>query len=567
MNTEMIPSEEKAVLWIMTSLSMVKESIISETVFDENAFIQEASSDIDGEIVEIIPGSYYEKMIQEKNEEFQSAIEEHIKKLESAPDSLTAKHALAELYFRNQDFNEAAKYCADIAAQKNDTWSYYNLGTIHLKSGNKDKAREFLNKALELAPDNIVARYNLGCSYIEDDPNKATKEFQELVKNRDDGSLIISYAHNNLGILHYTTISDKTQAIKFASDEFDKAGDVGIHNAIIMLKESMGLTIEEGQAEDSDISELIGRSGKIEELKKSIQKAASSDFAVIIQGETGSGKEIVGRAIHKCSNRKDAKMEGEDAFIAINCAELDPETMRVELFGSIKGAFTGAENRAGAFKTYSEGTIFLDEISKLSRECQTQLLRVLSSKDIRRVGGTKSETTNARIIAADSRNLEEAAELGEFSNELLGRLDVIKIQVPPLRERLEDVPILINYFLNKYTPDGKTRKAISDTTMSALKQYEWKKYNVRELENEVKRLIAMVDENVIYPRHLKKEILDKLGSKEDLEKELIKSTLQETGGNVSEAGRLLEPRGIDRNKINRLIKKHSINPNDYRPTK
>lgn len=164
------------------------------------------------------------------------------------------------------------------------------------------------------------------------------------------------------------------------------------------------------------------------------------------------------------------------------------------------------------FEIYSEGKVFLDEIGKLSKDCQARPLRVLSSKDFRRVSGTETKTTNARIIVADSEDLEEAVKKETFSRELLGRLDALKIELPALRERLEDVPDLVNHFLSIHTPEGRKRKAISDSAMSIFKGYDWEKYNIRELENEIKRLIAMVDEDVVYPRHVRKEILNGLGN-------------------------------------------------------
>jgi len=236
----------------------------------------------------------------------------------------------------------------------------------------------------------------------------------------------------------------------------------------------------------SNFEEIITKSPKFRKVLKDIEQVASTDSTVLIQGETGTGKELIARAIHNNSNRSGR------ALIKVNCAALAPELIESELFGHEKGAFTGAYNKkAGRFELAHKGTIFLDEIGELPLNLQVKLLRVLQEGEFDRLGGTKTITTDLRVIAATNRNLEKAVENGDFREDLFYRLNVFPVFMPPLRERKEDIPLLVQYFVKKYNAKtGRQIKETSEKVIKSLMEYNWPG-NVRELENIIERAVVL----------------------------------------------------------------------------
>ena len=236
----------------------------------------------------------------------------------------------------------------------------------------------------------------------------------------------------------------------------------------------------------SNFEEIITKSPKFRKVLKDIEQVASTDSTVLIQGETGTGKELIARAIHNNSNRSGR------ALIKVNCAALAPELIESELFGHEKGAFTGAYNKkAGRFELAHKGTIFLDEIGELPLNLQVKLLRVLQEGEFDRLGGTKTIKTDVRVIAATNRNLEKAVEKGDFREDLYYRLNVFPVFVPPLRERKEDIPLLVHYFVKKYaSKTGRQIKETSEKVLKSLTEYNWPG-NVRELENIIERAVVL----------------------------------------------------------------------------
>jgi len=237
---------------------------------------------------------------------------------------------------------------------------------------------------------------------------------------------------------------------------------------------------------------IIGKSEKILEIFEIIEKVARTDSTVIITGETGTGKELIARAIHKCSPRKDRP------FVPINCAAIPEQLLESEFFGYEKGAFTGAmRSRMGRIEFSNQGTLFLDEISSMSLELQAKLLRVIQEQEFERIGGLKTIKVDFRLISATNQDLKEKIKEGTFREDLFYRLNVIPINVPPLRERKSDIPILVNHFLKELREHNKTSvRGFSDKAMERLMQYHWPG-NVRELKNLVERLSVLKQQGII----------------------------------------------------------------------
>jgi two-component system, NtrC family, response regulator PilR len=236
----------------------------------------------------------------------------------------------------------------------------------------------------------------------------------------------------------------------------------------------------------NSLENIIGSSAAMEKLKQTVRTVASTASTVLIQGESGTGKELVARAVHVCSPR------ATEAFVSVNCGAFPETLLESELFGYVKGAFTGAnQNKRGLFEVADGGTIFLDEISEMTLAMQVKLLRVLQERSVRPVGSTSEISIDVRVIAATNRELDKAVAENLFREDLYYRLSVIPIRVPPLRERREDIPLLVNHFLKKYaTAAGRSILRVNVPSLAALCDYEWPG-NVRQLENTVERAVAL----------------------------------------------------------------------------
>ncbi len=246
---------------------------------------------------------------------------------------------------------------------------------------------------------------------------------------------------------------------------------------------------------------LIGRSPRMVEIYKLIGTIAATDSTVLIEGESGTGKELVARAIHQASPRRDKP------FVSINCSAFPETLLESELFGYVKGAFTGADsNKKGLFEVADRGTLFLDEIGEMTPQIQVKLLRVLQEKKFRRLGSTEEIPIDVRIVAATNRDLKQALESGGFREDLYYRLAVIPIRVPPLRERREDLPLLVNHFLQKYSQKlGKGITRVSDEAFRYIETYDWPG-NVRELENVIERAVTLEITSEVQPERLPEQV-------------------------------------------------------------
>jgi two-component system nitrogen regulation response regulator NtrX len=242
---------------------------------------------------------------------------------------------------------------------------------------------------------------------------------------------------------------------------------------------------------------MVGKSGSIEKVWDAIRRAAPTNATVLITGESGVGKELVARAIHRNSLRKD------EAFVQVNCAAIPEDLIESELFGHEKGSFTGAtEKQIGKFELAHKGTIFLDEVGDMSLRTQAKVLRVLQEGEVERIGSQKTIQVDVRVIAATNKQLEEAIEKGDFREDLYFRLSVIPIRVPSLRERPEDLEPLVHHFVTQFSADNNFRpKRFGDEALDAMRRHPWRG-NVRELKNTVERLLIMVEEDEILPEHL-----------------------------------------------------------------
>src|SRR5579863_8282951 len=236
----------------------------------------------------------------------------------------------------------------------------------------------------------------------------------------------------------------------------------------------------------NSLEHIIGKSAAIEKLKQTIRTIAATGSTVLIYGESGTGKELVARAVHTCSPR------ASEPFVSINCGAFPETLLESELFGYVKGAFTGAnQNKRGLFEVADGGTIFLDEIGEMNLTMQVKLLRVLQERTVRPVGGTTEIPIDVRVIAATNRDLEKQVAENTFREDLYYRLSVIPVSVPPLRERREDVPLLVNHFPKKYAPGaGKSIQRVNAQSLESLAGYEWPG-NVRQLENTIERAVAL----------------------------------------------------------------------------
>ncbi|MBN1350118.1 sigma-54-dependent Fis family transcriptional regulator [candidate division KSB1 bacterium] len=310
--------------------------------------------------------------------------------------------------------------------------------------------------------------------------------------------------------------------------------------------------------------DFIGKSANMLEILDQIKKIAPTNSKVLITGESGTGKEIVAHLIHQSSQRS------EQNFVKMNCAAIPEDLIESELFGVEKGAFTGAsERRDGKFKQADGGTLFLDEIGDMSLKTQTKVLRVLQDGEFERVGGKELLKTDVRIIAATNRNLKQMVAEKLFREDLYFRLHVVPIHLPPLRERIDDLPVMLDYFVAKFSRENnKPKLTIHPGVIEKLKAYPWHG-NVRELKNVIERMVIMADGAVIDVKQLPADILssqfDLKGAfsqqkalfdfREDIENQYIRFCLDQLDGNISQTARILQ---VDRTYLHRRLKK--MNP-------
>ncbi|MCU0587734.1 MAG: sigma-54 dependent transcriptional regulator [Syntrophobacteraceae bacterium] len=388
-------------------------------------------------------------------------------------------------------------------------------------------------------------------------------------------TVVIMTAH---GCIELAVQAIKLGAYDFITKPFDHETLVLNLNKALersrLLRENLRLQ-REGSCREV-FQSIVGRSARMQRVYEAIQMVAKTDLTVLITGESGTGKDLAARAIHSMSDRRDR------AFVAVNCPTVPENILESELFGYKKGAFTHAtQNKPGLFQEAHGGSIFLDEIGDISTTIQTKLLRVLQQKEIKPLGDTKSVRVDVRVIASTNRNLAEKIKSGEFREDLFYRLNVVPIMMPPLRERREDIPLLVDHLLEKHCAAlHRPRKRVSAELMTRLITAPWEG-NVRELENVVVRSILFAPDEEIQLEHagfspepargigkLAGCAVDRLPYREAKEEILrqfhedyLGDLLKRTGGNVTHAARLC---GLERQAFQQLLRRYGMRSEVFR---
>ena len=420
-----------------------------------------------------------------------------------------------------------------------------------IEDGYRVECAENAKKALSMLESN---NFNIILADIKMPGMDGLEMLKRIKSLRNDSIVIMMTA--------FATVDTAVQALKdgafdYVTKPFDP-DDLShlIRNAskqISLLEENE--VLKEKVVSLENVEDLIGNSEAMQNVLKEIESVAQSNASVIITGESGTGKELVARAIHANSPRKFFPM------VSVHCGALSESLLESELFGHEKGAFTGAVyNRKGRFEMADSGTIFLDEIATISTKMQVELLRVLESKSFVRVGGNKEITSDFRVICATNRDLKSMVEKGIFREDLFYRLNVVNINIPPLRDRIEDIPLLVDYFIKKYCLS--MNRALISIDSSALKRLEEFPFpgNIRELENMIERAIVVGNGKKISLKDLplgKTVVNTTFESLDDLEKNHISQILSKYNWNISVSAKALK---VDRVTLYNKIKKYDLKP-------
>ncbi|MCK8492660.1 MULTISPECIES: sigma-54-dependent transcriptional regulator [Spirosoma] len=363
----------------------------------------------------------------------------------------------------------------------------------------------------------------------------------------------------------YGTIADGVKAIKNGAFDYITKGDDNdkiiplVSRAIEKAELQFRIKrLEEQVQQKYGFEKIIGHSKAIQQAVDLARRVAVTDTTVLLTGETGTGKEVFAQAIHQASPRRTG------SFVAVNCSALGKEILESELFGHRAGAFTGAaRDKKGLFEEANKGTIFLDEIGEMALDLQAKLLRVLETHEFMRVGDTKPTKTDVRVVAATNRDLKHDAESGLFRSDLYYRLSVFSIELPPLRDRRDDIPALAQVLTQQEAAKiGKRQMSLSPAFMEALTRYNWKG-NIRELKNVIERAVILSDGQTLLPEYLPLDVQSPSNSSStpfsydltSVEKNHIEQVLRHTNGNKAEAARLL---GIGLSTLYRKIEEYRL---------
>jgi transcriptional regulator with PAS, ATPase and Fis domain len=309
--------------------------------------------------------------------------------------------------------------------------------------------------------------------------------------------------------------------------------------------------------------EIIGSCPSMQEVFRKLQKVATTDISVLITGETGTGKELIAREIHRRSERESGP------FVTVNCGAIPENLMESEMFGHVKGAFTGAvASRGGKFQQANGGTLFLDEVGELTPQLQVKLLRALQERMITRVGDSRAEKVDIRVLSATNRNLEEMIQEGTFREDLYYRLNVVNLWLPPLRDRADDVFIIAKVLLSKYADElSSSVKGFSPNALTAIRRYAWPG-NIRQLENRLKKALVLCDKNLLTPEDLDlgedkvEPIIPLERAKEEFQRRYVLQALERNAGNRTQTARDL---GVDPRTIFRYLEREQKPPGTQPP--
>jgi DNA-binding NtrC family response regulator len=326
-----------------------------------------------------------------------------------------------------------------------------------------------------------------------------------------------------------------------------------LFDAIERAEAARGDQGHEAEEEDLPETEMIGSSPGMVEIYKTVSRAAPTDASVIVEGETGTGKELVARMIHRFSRR------ASQPFVPVDCSSIAPSLLESELFGAMRGAFTGADrDRVGVFEAAHRGTVFLDEIGEIEMNFQLALLRFLEGHEIRPVGASRSKEVDVRVIAATNRDLQRLVDEKKFREDLWYRLNTVRIVLPPLRERRTDIPLLARFYINKYNARYNRDVKLMDSGVKALQDYTWPG-NVRQLQHVIERLTILaerVDSDTVHDALTSMESREKpVETLADAEEDQIRRVLAATGGNKSKAAQIL---GIERKTLYRKLERMKL---------
>ncbi len=392
---------------------------------------------------------------------------------------------------------------------------------------------------------------------------------EHIHRDSPDTSVVMMTA---FGTIETAVNAMKRGAYEYITKPFNNDEVIHILNNALERKQLIDRNryLTETLEERHQLSGIIGQSDAMQSCFRMVEKVAPTGSTVLILGESGTGKELFARAIHQHSNRKDEK------FMAVNCGALPRDLIESELFGHEKGAFSGAHKRKiGLMESAHKGTIFLDEIGDLPLELQVKLLRVLESHEVRRVGSVEPITIDARVVAATNRDLQDDVQSGTFREDLFFRLSIVDISIPPLRERKDDIPVLIDYFIEKFNDKmNRSVTGISEEVMRAFMQHHWPG-NVRELENVVQRCMVLRESGVVQledlpssikasqeteaPLDIDPQAISLQEAREAFEKKYLKKLLEMNDGNVTQSAQLA---GISRRHLQELMKKYGLRPKD-----
>jgi DNA-binding NtrC family response regulator len=336
-------------------------------------------------------------------------------------------------------------------------------------------------------------------------------------------------------------------AFDYIAKPFDLDVMIG---AVVRAEASRNDNEQEAEEEELPESEMIGISPCMVEIYKKVSRVAPTDATVVIEGETGTGKELVARMIHRFSLRE------KQPFVPVDCAAIAPSLLESELFGAMRGAFTGADrDRVGVFEAANRGTVFLDEIGEIEMTFQASLLRFLQEREIRPVGASRSKEVDVRVIAATNRDLQRMVDEHKFREDLWYRMNTVRLMMPPLRERRDDIPLLARFFVNKYNGRYRREVKLMDSGVKELQHYTWPG-NVRQLQHLMERLTILadrVDGETVLDALTAMESRDKpVETLADAQEDQIRKVLTATGGNKSKAAQIL---GIERKTLYRKLER------------